>query len=173
MRLPESRTSFQFAIHPGIRPMANITVNQLVLGQKMPKMGEVVTRGQLAVDQQQRSFDEAGPFGKLLDRNAAVTEYAFLAIDERDFGTYRSGVTIAFVQSNNSGFISEFRDVNGAFILGASCQRQFDVPVTNPDFCHTCRVNGFCHVFPRFGVDKTCACKYETDAQTGEFGVLS
>jgi len=55
-----------------------------VILDRVRELGELVRGRQFAVDQQVRDFEEIALLRELLDRDAAVEQYAFVAVDERD-----------------------------------------------------------------------------------------
>jgi len=51
----------------------------------------------MAVDDQVRRLDEGGFLGKFFDGNAAVTQDAFIAVNESDFADAGAGIAVAFI----------------------------------------------------------------------------
>ncbi len=56
----------------------------LIVCQQIGKMTQFRVGGQMTVDDQVGRFDKGGFLGELVDRNPAITEDAFLPVDESD-----------------------------------------------------------------------------------------
>src|SRR4029079_16819754 len=64
---------------------------------------------------------------ELLDRDAAVAEDAFLAVDEGDRGLTGTGVGVPVVEGDEPGLGPELRDVHPELVLGTADDREFDL----------------------------------------------
>jgi hypothetical protein len=78
-------------------------VEAAVIGEQLREALAVLDRGQAAEDDQPRGLDERGLAGDLLDRNAAVTQDAGVAVDEGDGRLARAGVAVAVIEGDVAG----------------------------------------------------------------------
>ena len=81
----------------------HIFVDHGVVGELSAEVCELAGGREFAVEEEPRGFDEIGLFGELFDGVAAVTEDAFVAIDEGD-GTFAGpGAVEARVHGDGAG----------------------------------------------------------------------
>ena len=90
---------------------------------------ELVLGREVAVDEQVRRLDERRrvALDELLDRDAAVAEDAFFAVDEGDRRLARAGVHEPVVERDEAGLVPELRDVDAELVLGAADDRELDL----------------------------------------------
>src|SRR5262249_6338561 len=77
-----------------------------------------------AVEQQVGDLEERARFRELLDRVAAVTQDALLAVDEGDAAAAGAGVAVAGVERDPAALVAQLLDVDADFALAAADQGQ-------------------------------------------------
>lgn len=147
----------------------DVLVQQRVLGDLVLERGELVDRRQLAVDQQIRHLDKAGPVGKLLDRIAAVAQDALFAVEIGDRGLVGGGIAVATVQGHQTGLRTKLPDIEARIADGAVDHRVGVLAVAVPQYY---RVVAFlAHVIPhrRSASSPRCPdCLYHPPFGSGE-----
>lgn len=158
----------------------DVLVQQRVLGDLVLERGQFVDRRQLAVDQQIRHLDKAGPLGELLDGIAAVAQNALFAVEVGNGGLVGRGVAVAAVQSHQTGLGPQLPDVEALVADRAVDHRVGVLAVAVPQYY---RVVAFlAHVIPhrRSASSSRCPdCLYHPPFGSGEctrgrpFGLLA
>src|SRR6516164_1600743 len=76
------------------------------------KARQLSLRGQLSVDDQKSGLDEARLLRQCLDGNAAVAKDALFSVDKRNGALTGTCVPVAAVESDQTGLIAQFANVN-------------------------------------------------------------
>jgi hypothetical protein len=128
-RLRVRREAVEEALH--------VLVQERVLADGEAELVALADRGQLAVDEEVRRFEERRLFviGELLDRVAAIAEDAEVAVDVRDRRLRGTGVHVAVVEGDQAGLAAELRDVDGPFVLGAGDDRELGLRASVAQDC--------------------------------------
>ena len=77
-------------------------MDQAVIGQLVPEVGELLAVGQVAVDQQVGHLREGRMFGQLLDRIATIAKYSLLTVDERDRARAGARVSVTRIKGDSA-----------------------------------------------------------------------
>lgn len=144
----------------------DVLVQQGVLRDLVLEDGELVDRGQLAVDQQGGHLKEGGALGQLLDRVAAVAEDALLTVEIGDGGFIGGGISISAVQRHQTGLGAELPDVEALVADGAVDHRVGVLAVAVPQYYRV-----VAHVIPhrRCASSSRCPdCLYHPPFGAGE-----
>jgi len=96
----------------------HVLVEHGVTLDRIFEVGEFLGRGQLALDQQIRDFQEVALVGEFFDGNAAVAENSLVAVDEGDRALGRPGIGVAGIESYQAGVGTKLSDVDRLLALG-------------------------------------------------------
>jgi hypothetical protein len=77
----------------------------------MREFGELLARGQFAVDQQVCDFEEIALLGELLDRNAAMKQHTLVPVDESDLAFAGRGRHETGIEGEHPVIFGKTRDI--------------------------------------------------------------
>ena len=98
------------------------------------EVGQLRGAGQLAVDQQVADLDERRLLGELVDRNAAVTQDAGVAVDVGDGALASGGVDEAVVERGEAGLGQKRAERNAVVSFGRAHDLQVNLAARVPEF---------------------------------------
>ena len=91
--------------------------------------------GQVAFDEEIGDFEKRTLRSELFNRNAAIAQNAFVAVDECNVALRRAGVRVAGVEGDEARLRPKLRDVDCLFSLGADDHGQLDRLVAECQCC--------------------------------------
>jgi hypothetical protein len=116
-------------------------VQQLVFGEPLGKLPELVAVRQAAPDQQERDLDERRLLREFFDWDSAIPQDALFAVDEGDGAFAGTGIAVAVVEGDMAGLASQTSPPARSLSLVAACSTPFRESTAVKSLNHVMQTN--------------------------------